>query len=200
MTVKSDKWIEELGNNGSITPFASELVRKVSLENGEQLPIISYGTSSYGYDLRLSPKEFKVFKHVPGTVVNPKNFSSRNLETALLHKDSYGEYFIIPANSYALGVSLERLKIPRNIIVVVIGKSTYCRCGIICNVSPIESEWEGYLTLEFSNSSSTDCMIFANEGVCQLLFFESDADCNVSYQDRHGKYQNQQHEITLPRV
>lgn len=163
-------------------------------------PVISYGVSSYGYDIRLSPSEFKVFKHVPGTVVSPKSFSLDNLEDCQLKKDEEGEYFIIPANSYALGVALERLEIPRNITVLVIGKSTYCRCGIIVNVSPVEAEWKGHLTLEFSNSSSTDCKVFANEGICQLLFFESDSPCNVSYEDRHGKYQNQQHCITLPRV
>ncbi len=188
-----NKIVEDSRDYTELQPLSIPIVTSV-------FHVISYGTSSYGYDLRLSPKEFKVFKHVPGTVVSPKSFSIDNLEDCSLKEDEEGQYFIIPANSYALGVALERLEIPRNITVLVIGKSTYCRCGIIVNVSPIESEWRGHLTLEFSNSSSTDCKLFANEGICQLLFFESDDSCQESYNDRNGKYQNQKHEITLPIV
>ncbi len=198
--IKNDKWIIEQAQNGMISPFESSLVRKISLENtGLEIPVLSYGLSSYGYDIRLSPKEFLIFKHIPGTVVNPKNFSARNLEKVELQTDEYGQFFIIPANSYGLGVSLENIAMPPNVTAICLGKSTYARVGLIANITPLEASWKGNITLEFSNSSSTDCRIYANEGVCQLLFFEGDP-CQTTYQDRGGKYQNQSHAVTLPKV
>ncbi|MGD1928133.1 MAG: dCTP deaminase [Leptolyngbyaceae cyanobacterium] len=192
--LQNDKWIIEQAHNGMIEPFESTLVRHV-----EDRKVISYGLSSYGYDLRLAPADFRVFKHIPGTVVNPKRFNSDNLEAVPLQEDEDGSFFIIPANSYALGVSLERLKIPSNITVLCIGKSTMARCGIIANITPAEASWEGYLTLEFSNASSADCRIYANEGVLQLLFLEGEP-CQTTYADRFGKYQNQPQAVTLARV
>lgn len=179
---------------GMVSPFASSLIRKV-----DELPVISYGLSSYGYDLRLSPREFRIFRHIPGTVVDPKNFSAANLESTKLHQDELGDYFILPAHTYGLGVALERLEVPENITVICIGKSTYARCGIIANLTPAEAGWRGYLTLEFSNASSADCRIYANEGIVQLLFLEG-APCEVSYETRRGKYQDQSENVTLARV
>ena len=192
--LKNDKWILEQAQKGMIEPFEPELVRHV-----EQRKVISYGLSSYGYDLRLAPADFRVFRHIPGTVVNPKRFNPGNLESVPLQIDEDGSFFIIPANSYALGVSFERLKIPSNITVICIGKSTMARCGIIANITPAEASWEGYLTLEFSNASSADCRIYANEGVLQLLFLEGEP-CQTTYADRFGKYQNQPQSVTLAKV
>nr|WP_263013024.1 dCTP deaminase [Ancylothrix sp. D3o] len=177
-----------------IKPFEPRLVRKV-----DGLPVISYGLSSFGYDIRLSPAEFRIFRHIPGTVVDPKNFNPDNLEPTKLYSDSNGSYFVLPAHSYGLGVALERLEIPENITVICIGKSTYARCGLIANLTPGEAAWRGHLTLEFSNSSSADCRIYANEGVVQLLFFEGEP-CQTSYETRSGKYQDQSEVVTLPRV
>jgi dCTP deaminase len=162
-------------------------------------PVLSYGTSSYGYDLRLSAKEFLIFRHVPGTVMNPKRFNPKNLETATLDEDEEGRYFILPAHTYGLGVALERLRVPPNITVICLGKSTYARLGIIVNTTPAEAGWEGHLTLEFSNSGGADCRIYAEEGICQLLFFEGDP-CETTYRDRAGKYQDQPERVTLARV
>jgi dCTP deaminase len=192
--LKNDKWIIEQAQTGMIEPFESSLIREV---DGRR--VISYGLSSYGYDLRLAPTDFRVFKHIPGTVVNPKRFNPNNLETVQLQHDEDGSFFVIPANSYALGVSLERLRIPPNITVICIGKSTMARCGIIANITPAEASWEGYLTLEFSNASSADCRIYAGEGVLQLLFLEGEP-CQTTYADRFGKYQNQSQSVTLAKV
>ncbi|PZV01693.1 MAG: dCTP deaminase [Leptolyngbya sp.] len=192
--LKNDKWILEKAKEGMIEPFEESLVRHV-----DDRKVISYGLSSYGYDLRLAPSDFRVFKHIPGTVVNPKRFNPANLEAVKLQSDEDGDFFIIPANSYALGVSLERLKIPSNVTVICIGKSTMARCGIIANITPAEASWEGYLTLEFSNASSADCRIYANEGVLQLLFLEGEP-CQTTYADRFGKYQDQPQFVTLAKV
>ncbi|PSB28570.1 dCTP deaminase [Stenomitos frigidus] len=192
--IKNDTWITQMAEKGMISPFEPQLVRKV-----DGLPVISYGLSSYGYDLRLSPTEFRIFKHIPGTVVDPKNFNPANLEPAQLHAGEDGHHFILPAHSYGLGVALERLEVPENVTVVCIGKSTYARCGIIANLTPAEAGWRGYLTLEFSNSSSADCRIYASEGVVQLLFLEG-APCAISYETRRGKYQDQPEKVTLARV
>jgi len=183
-----------MASQGMITPFEPQQVRRV-----DDQPVISYGLSSFGYDIRLSPKEFRIFRHVPGTVVDPKNFNPQNLETTDLHQDESGCYFILPAHSYGLGVALERLEIPKTITTICLGKSTYARCGIIANITPAEAAWKGYLTLEFSNSSSADCRMYANEGVVQLLFLEGEP-CSVSYEDRQGKYQGQAEEVTIARV
>ncbi|WP_225977529.1 dCTP deaminase [Nostoc sp. CENA543] len=189
-----------MAQKGMISPFEPSLIRKVQkdLSIGCQ-PAISYGVSSYGYDIRLSPVEFRIFRHIPGTVVDPKNFNPQHLESTQLHTDNNGRYFILPAHSYSLGVALEKLEIPDNITVICIGKSTYARCGIIANITPAEAAWRGHLTLEFSNSSSADCRIYANEGVVKLLFFEGEL-CSVSYQNHHGKYQDQSEIVTLAKV
>lgn len=192
--IKNDTWIVRMAQSGMISPFEPHLVRRI-----DNNPVISYGLSSYGYDLRLSPAEFRIFRHIPGTIVDPKHFNPANLEPAQLHHDTDGSYFILPAHSYGLGVALERLEVPENVTVICIGKSTYARCGIIANLTPAEAGWRGYLTLEFSNSSSADCRIYANEGIVQLLFLEG-APCAVSYETRRGKYQDQPEQVTLARV
>lgn len=217
--IKNDKWIVDQANRGMIEPFVPKLIREISLKPEIELKgiaaiaididlyqsmcaiqkVISYGLSSYGYDIRLSPKEFKIFRHIPGTVINPKRFNPDNLESVALQSDEDGNYFVIPAHSYGLGVALEHLSVPPNVTVLCIGKSSYARAGIIANLTPAEAGWRGHLTLEFSNSSSADCRIYANEGVVQLLFFEGEA-CNVSYADRQGKYQDQPEAVTLARV
>jgi dCTP deaminase len=189
-----------MAHQGMITPFEPQLVRTIETQNINQLHrVISYGLSSYGYDIRLSPKEFRVFRHIPGTIVDPKQFNPDNLEPVALHHDANGRYFILPAHSYGLGVALECLTVPDNVTIICIGKSTYARCGIIANLTPAEAGWRGHLTLEFSNSSSADCRIYASEGVVQLLFFEGDP-CSVSYDTRQGKYQDQEEVVTLARI
>lgn len=193
--ILSDAQIRAKAQAGMIRPFVPQLIRQT--EGG--LPVLSYGLSSYGYDLRLSPKEFKIFRHVPGTVVDPKTFNPRNLETAPLETDSRGDYFVLPARSYGLGVAVERLAIPPDVTAICVGKSTYARCGIIANVTPAEAGWTGHLTLEFSNSSAADCRIYANEGIVQMLFFQAQP-CQTSYRTRQGKYQGQRQRITLPKV
>ncbi len=196
--IKNDTWIAQMAAKGLISPFEPSLIRQIDGDSGIQR-VISYGLSSYGYDIRLSPKEFRVFRHVPGTIVDPKNFNPANLEPAELHNDANGSYFILPAHSYGLGVALEHLSVPENVSVICIGKSTYARIGLIANLTPAEAGWRGHLTLEFSNSSSADCRIYAKEGVVQLLFFEGDP-CNISYETRQGKYQDQQEAVTLARI
>lgn len=191
--LKNDLWIIDQAKKGMIAPFEKNLVRETDK------PVISYGVSSYGYDIRLSPEEFLIFRHIPGTVVNPKAFSPKNLEKVTLQQDEYGDYFIIPANSYGLGVSLEKIKMPPNVTAICLGKSTYARVGLIANTTPLEASWCGAITLEFSNASSTDCRIYANEGVVQLLFFEGEP-CQTTYADRKGKYQDQPAQVVLPRV
>lgn len=196
--IKNDIWITQMAEKGMISPFVPSLIRELK----EQLPyrpVISYGLSSYGYDIRLSGVEFRIFRHIPGTVVDPKKFNPQNLEPTQLHIDESGSYFILPAHSYGLGVALERLEVPDNITVICIGKSTYARCGIIANLTPAEAAWRGHLTLEFSNSSSADCRIYADEGVVQLLFLEGEP-CAISYEARQGKYQDQTEIVTLARM
>lgn len=190
--LKNDTWLKQQGSK-LINPFVDSLVRQTDR------PVLSYGLSSFGYDIRLSPHDFRIFRHVPGTVINPKCFNPDNLVDAPLQSDQYGDFFIIPAHSYALGVALESLNIPNNITVLCMGKSTLARCGVIANLTPAEAGWRGYLTLEFSNSSSADCRIYANEGVVQLLFLEGEP-CETSYDDRQGKYQDQERLVTNARV
>ena len=197
--LKNDRWIIEQAKKGMIEPFESSLVREIELPDKTFRKVLSYGSSSYGYDIRLSPKEFLIFRHIPGTIVDPKNFNPNNLESVPLHHDKNGDFFIIPAHSYGLGVALERLVVPPNITILCLGKSTYARCSIILNATPAEACWRGNLTLELSNSSSADCRVYANEGIAQLLFFEGEP-CDVTYEDRLGKYQDQPHEVILPRV
>lgn len=192
--IKNDIEITELASNGMIEPFEPKLIRVV-----ERKPVLSYGLSSYGYDIRLSSSEFRVFKHIPGTIVNPKKFNPKNLEIVELSSDEDGVFFILPAHSYGLGVSLEKFQIPNNITVVCIGKSTYARVGIIANVTPIEAAWRGHLTLEFSNSSSADCRLYVNEGIVVLLFLEGNP-CKTNYSDRQGKYQDQGENVVFAKV
>lgn len=194
--IQSDIWITSRAEGcGMIEPFVPTLVRQLPGD----FPVISYGLSSYGYDLRLSESDFRVFKHVPGTVVDPKDFNPRNLECVSPSRDEHGLYFVLPAHSYGLGVAVERLRVPPTVTVICVGKSTYARCGIIVNVTPAEAGWHGHLTLEFSNSSGADCRIYAMEGVCQLLFFEGDP-CRTTYEDRQGKYQGQPLQVVPARV
>ena len=192
--IKNDRWIIEQARAGMITPFEERLVSAV-----EDRKVLSYGLSSFGYDIRLSPDDFRIFRHIPGTVIDPKAFQARNVEKVELHEDENGQYFILPSHSYGLGVALEALKVPDNITVLCIGKSTYARIGCIANLTPAEAGWHGHLTLEFSNSSHADCRMYANEGIVQLLFFEGEP-CDTSYARRDGKYQGQGHEVTLPKV
>ncbi len=200
--IHNDHWLREHGYN-IFDPFEANHVRTVFVSTDAPLrKVISFGVTSFGYDLRLSPSDFRIFKHVPGSIVDPKKFNPANLEPARLHKDEDGSrYFILPGHSYGLGVALERMTVPDDVIIVAIGKSTYARCGVIANTTPAEPGWSGFLTLEFSNSSPTDCRIYADEGVVQLLLFHGGM-CQTPYGRREGggKYQHQKHEVTLPRT
>lgn len=188
MTLRSDKWIREMAiQHKMIEPFSDGQVRS---ENGEKL--VSFGLSSYGYDLRVA-EHFKVFTNVYNTIVDPKNFS----DDAFV--DIHGKTCIIPPNSFALAKSVEYFRIPRNVLTLCIGKSTYARCGIIVNVTPFEPEWEGYVTLEISNTTPLPAKIYAGEGLAQVLFFLGNEPCEVSYADRNGKYMRQM-EITYPSI
>ena len=169
-----------------IEPYEPSQVRMVN-----DSKIISYGTSSYGYDVRCST-EFKVFTNISSVIVDPKNFDDSSFV------DMHGDTCVIPPNSFALARTVEYFKIPRNVLTICLGKSTYARCGIIVNVTPLEPEWEGHVTLEFSNTTSLPAKIYANEGVAQMLFLESDEVCETSYRDRNGKYQKQTG-VTLPK-
>lgn len=187
MSIKSDKWMRRMAEQGMISPFEPGQVRQ---SNGQR--IISYGTSSYGYDVRCAD-EFKIFTNVHSAIVDPKNFDDNSFV------DIKSDVCIIPPNSFALARTVEYFKIPRNVLTVCLGKSTYARCGIIVNVTPLEPEWEGHVTLEFSNTTPLPAKIYANEGVAQMLFFESDEVCETSYADRAGKYQGQTG-VTLPKT
>ena len=185
--IKSDKWIRRMAEqHGMISPFEPGQVR-----HRDDNRIISYGTSSYGYDVRCST-EFKIFTNINSAIVDPKNFDESSFV------DVNSDVCIIPPNSFALARTVETFRIPRNVLTVCLGKSTYARCGIIVNVTPLEPEWEGQVTLEFSNTTPLPAKIYANEGVAQMLFFESDEVCETSYADRAGKYQGQSG-VTLPK-
>jgi len=188
MSIKSDRWIRRMATeHGMIEPFEPRQVREA--EGGR---VISYGLSSYGYDVRCS-SEFKIFTNVHSRVVDPKNFDEKSFI------DVMGDHCIIPPNSFALATTVEYFRIPRGVLTICLSKSTYARCGIIVNVTPLEPEWEGQVTLEFSNTTNLPAKIYANEGVAQVLFLESDEVCEVSYKDRRGKYQGQIG-VTLPRA
>jgi dCTP deaminase len=187
MSIKSDKWITRMAEEyGMIEPFEPRQVREVA---GKK--VISYGVSSYGYDVRCAG-EFKIFTNINSAIVDPKNFDESSFV------DLQSDVCIIPPNSFALARTVEFFRIPRNVLTICLGKSTYARCGIIVNVTPLEPEWEGHVTLEFSNTTTLPAKIYANEGVAQMLFLESDEICEVSYKDRAGKYQGQRG-VTLPR-
>ena len=184
MSIRPDRWIREMcQKHAMIEPFAEKQVRD---------GVISYGVSSYGYDIRIAD-EFKIFTNLNSTVVDPKNMDPASMV------DFKGPIAIIPPNSFALGRTIEYFRIPRNVLTVCVGKSTYARCGIITNVTPFEPEWEGFVTLEISNTTPLPAKIYANEGIAQVLFFESDEVCETSYKDRKGKYQAQRG-ITLPKL
>ena len=188
MSIKSDKWIRRMAReHRMIEPFEPGQVKEV---DGRR--VVSYGTSSYGYDVRCAD-EFKLFTNVYSAIVDPKKFDDKSFV------DMKGDHVIIPPNSFALARTVEYFRIPRNVMTICLGKSTYARCGIIVNVTPFEPEWEGYVTLEFSNTTPMPAKIYANEGVAQVLFFEADEICEVSYKDRGGKYQGQ-HGVTPPKL
>ena len=188
MSIKSDRWIRAMAeSHGMIEPFEPGQVRE---RDGGR--VISFGTSSYGYDIRCAG-EFKIFTNINSAVVDPKNFDDSSFV------DLEAGVCIIPPNSFALARTVEYFRIPRNILTISLGKSTYARCGIIVNVTPLEPEWEGHVTLEFSNTTPLPAKIYANEGVAQVLFFESDEVCEVSYRDRAGKYMKQRG-VTLPKA
>ena len=183
-SIKADRWIKRMAiEHGMIEPFEDRQVRQ---------GVISYGLSSYGYDIRVAD-EFKVFTNINSTVVDPKNFDARSFV------DLKTDVCIIPPNSFALAKTVEYFRIPRDVLTVCVGKSTYARCGLIVNVTPFEPEWEGFVTLEISNTTPLPAKIYANEGIAQVLFFQSDEPCEVSYADKQGKYQKQQG-LTLPRL
>jgi len=183
-SIKADRWIKKMSlEHGMIEPFEDRQVRD---------GVVSYGLSSYGYDIRVAD-EFKIFTNINSTVVDPKNFDARNFV------DLQADICIIPPNSFALAKTVEYFRIPRDVLTVCVGKSTYARCGLIVNVTPFEPEWEGFVTLEISNTTPLPARVYANEGIAQVLFFQSDEPCEVSYADKKGKYQKQQG-LTLPRL
>ncbi len=184
MGLKPDHWIRKMAlEQKMIDPFEAGQVRD---------GVISYGVSSYGYDIRVAD-EFKIFTNVYSAVVDPKNFDPQSMV------DYKGEVCVIPPNSFALARTIEYFRIPRNVLTVCLGKSTYARCGIIVNVTPFEPEWEGYVTLEISNTTPLPARIYANEGIAQVLFFQADEECETSYADKKGKYQKQE-AIVLPKL
>lgn len=188
MSICPDSWIKNMTKEyGMIEPFVEEQVRSV-----DGRPVISYGLSSFGYDIRLSDR-FRIFTNVYGSVIDPKNFDSKGFV------EVQNNICVIPPNSFALGLSVEWFRIPKNVLTICVGKSTYARCGIIVNVTPFEPGWEGKAVLEISNTTPLPARIYAYEGIAQVLFFESDIPCSISYADRKGKYQNQ-NDITPPKT
>ena len=184
MSIQSDRWITRMAKeHGMIEPFESSQVRA---------GVISYGVSSYGYDMRVAP-EFKIFTNVLSSIVDPKNFDPKSFV------EFEGPVCIVPPNSFALARSVEYFRIPRNVLTICLGKSTYARCGILVNVTPFEPEWEGHVTIEISNTTPLPAKIYANEGIAQVVFFQSDEVCAVSYKDKKGKYQAQRG-VTLPKL
>lgn len=184
MGVKPDSWIRRMAKEHKmIEPFVDHQVRH---------DVISYGVSSYGYDIRVTD-EFKIFTNVHSAVVDPKNFNPNSFI------DYKGDICVIPPNSFVLARTIEYFRIPRDILTICVGKSTYARCGLIVNVTPFEPEWEGYVTLEISNTTPLPARIYANEGIAQVIFLQADEVCDISYGDRKGKYQKQE-QIVLPRI
>jgi len=189
MSIKSDKWIRRMAQEqGMIEPFVDGQVKHCDKGAG----LVSYGLSSYGYDVRCAD-EFKIFTNINSAIVDPKNFDENSFV------DVKSDVCIIPPNSFALARTVEYLRIPRSVLTICLGKSTYARCGIIVNVTPLEPEWEGHVTLEFSNTTPLPAKIYAGEGVAQFLFFGGDEDCEISYKDRAGKYQGQTG-VTVPKL
>jgi dCTP deaminase len=195
MSILCDQEIKELAESqGMIAPFTDHLVRE---ENGKK--VLSYGLSSYGYDIRLSPKQCLIFGRVQSGDSDPKDFNPQILHASELLEDEKGQYFLLPPYGYCLAVAEERLKLPNDVTVIALGKSTYARSGIIANITPAEAGWEGYLTLEISNATGLFNRIYVNEGIIQLLFLRGNP-CKVTYQDRAGKYQNQEQEVVYSRA
>lgn len=185
MSIKSDGWIRRMSlEHEMISPFVDDQVRD---------GVVSYGLSSFGYDMRVAD-EFKVFTNIHNAIVDPKAIDNQAFV------EIKADHCLIPPNSFALARSVERFKIPRDVLCVVLGKSTYARCGIIINVTPLEPEWEGHVTIEISNTTPLPAKIYANEGLCQVLFYQSDEPCQKSYADKSGKYNQQPAEIVLPRL
>ena len=183
-SIKADRWIRQMAlEHGMIEPFEAGQVRA---------GVISYGLSSYGYDIRVAD-EFKVFTNINSTVVDPKQFDARSFV------DVQADVCIIPPNSFVLAKTLEYFRIPRDVLTICVGKSTYARCGLIVNVTPFEPEWEGFVTLEISNTTPLPAKVYSNEGIAQVLFFQSDEPCDISYADKKGKYQGQRG-LTLPKL
>ncbi len=190
MTLKPDQWIERMSlAEKMIEPFSANLIRQ---------GVISFGTSSYGYDVR-SAEEFKIFLNVNALVIDPKQFDARSFVDAKIHEDKSGKYCIIPPNSFALARTLEYIRMPPKVTGILTVKSTYARCGIVSPPTVLEAGWQGHITIEISNTTPLPARIYANEGIAQILFFESDEACQISYADRKGKYQGQQG-ITLPKL
>lgn len=196
MSIKSDVWIKRMcREQGLIEPFEDRLLRTVNDRR-----IISCGVSSYGYDCRLARDEFKVFSPVTGTEIDPKNFDASSLlDVPLRQAEDGSDYWLLPPHSYALGVTIERFIIPRNVTCIALGKSTYARCGLMANTTPLEANWRGRLVVELYNAANLPVRLYAEEGFIQILFFESDEDCETSYSDRGGKYQDQRG-LTLPKL
>jgi dCTP deaminase len=196
MSIKSDSWIKRMSHSANlISPFEEKLIRAV-----DDRKIISCGLSSYGYDCRLARDEFKVFSPVTGTEIDPKNFDPNSLlDVPIRRAEDGSDYWLLPPHSYALGVTIERFQIPRNVTALAIGKSTYARCGLIANTTPLEANWCGRLVVELYNAANLPVRLYAEEGFIQILFFESDEECETSYSDRGGKYQDQQG-LTLARL
>ena len=182
--LKNDRWIREQAAKGMIEPFVEEQISK---------GVISYGLSSYGYDIRVA-NEFRIFTNVNATIVDPKHFDPKSLV------EVKGDHCIIPPNSFCLARSVEYFRIPRDVLAICLGKSTLARCGIIVNITPLEPEWEGYITIEISNTSPLPAKIYAGEGIAQVIFLKAEEPCEVSYADKRGKYQKQTQGIVLPRV
>ncbi|TLD96151.1 dCTP deaminase [Helicobacter jaachi] len=186
MGLKSDLWIKQMSQKGMIEPFCEKQIGK---------NIVSYGLSSYGYDIRVG-NEFMIFTNIGATIVDPKSFDERNVVEIVTEENGF---CIVPPNSFALARTMEYFRMPRNVLAICLGKSTYARCGIIVNVTPFEPEFEGHITIEISNTTPLPAKIYANEGIAQVLFLEGDEPCEVSYKDKKGKYQGQKG-ITLPKV
>ena len=195
MSILNDTEIRRLGEAGMISPFFPAQVRTLN----DAVPAISRGLSSFGYDITLSASEFRIFRRLPGDVVDPKAFTIDHLEWSTLTTGPEGAWFILPAHSYALGVTVEHFAIPPDVVGVCLGKSTYARCGVIVNVTPLEPGWTGHLTLEISHSSDSDVRVYAGEGIAQLMFHRGERP-EITYADRAGKYQGQQLAVTLAKV
>jgi dCTP deaminase len=201
--IKSDRWIKDNGDR-ILRPFIPSQIKEITAYaaggDAGTYRCISFGTSSFGYDIRLATDGFRVFSPIGATEIDPKNFDSKSLTAPVLYTDPNGaSYYRIPPHGYALGVSVEQFQIPDNVLAICLGKSTYARCGLIVNTTPLEPGWRGRLVLELANSANLPLRVYVDEGIAQVLFFESDESCEVSYADRTGKYQDQTG-ITMAKV